>query len=320
MGYGSTGDDYDFNAPVGPNNVRRPIYFAQQEVAAFINKENWLSNAIKVHDCRIALDFEYARSDNYWKSKAGYLFSSPDAWKMTTKGVLSTALCASISADFCDLSNADFMKDKTPIIVVSSVAMPADKQRNIVEFLKQGGNVILSAIVPTLDENFNACTILSDYIGKLDITTSKNFFSRASFGSNKNVIKDELFMLENIPANAEVLGKDEISGNTIACKMKTQGGGTLIWCGMTWIARQNQQGKMLSDFLNDLGYQQRVFCDNPNIWASMRTDGKHSMLFLMNLFTSEQTANIQYVDNSGKLIKLGKVKVDEMNVKPILLK
>ena len=317
MGYGSTADIYDYNAPVGVKNELRPLYFAQQEVARFIDKEHWLTEANKVHDCRIALDFEYARSDMYWKSKGSFLFTSPDAWKLMVKGVLSTAMCAGLSPEFCDISDAGISKDPTPIIVVSSVMMAAEKQKNLVNFLENGGKVLLVPVVPTLDEQFNTCTLLSDYLGKQVVTASKNFFSRASFGNIRNVMKDELFVSHEIPTNAEILGKDEITGETIAFKTKTTGNGVLVWAGINWTARQNEQGKMLTYLLSETGFQQKVISDNPNIWITLRSDGKHEILFLMNLFTTKQSIHISYTDQAGKLVKFDEVEVDAMTIKTL---
>ena len=317
MGYGSTADIYDYNAPVSVKNELRPLYFAQKEVAKFISDENWITEATKVHDCRIALDFEYARSDRYWKGKGTMLFTGPDAWKMMVRGVLSTAMCAGISPEFCDLSNPEFLKDATPIIVVTSVTMSAEKQQNIVNFLGKGGRVLLLPVVPTLDEDFNPCTILSDFMGKPQVAASKGFFARASFGDIRNVMKDELFALDKCPDHAELLGKDEITGNTIAFKIKTAGNGILVWTGISWTARQNEQGRMLSYLLSEIGFKQKVSSNNPNVWITLRSDGKHELLFLMNLFTSKQTVDVSYTDRSGKKIMFGKVQVEAMTVKTL---
>ncbi len=317
LGYGSTADLYDYNAPVSVKNELRPLYFAQQEVAKFIANEKWLTVSEKVHDCRIALDLEYARSDMYWKTRGAFLFQAPEAWKMMLKGVLSTALCAGISPEFCNLSDPGFLKDTTPIVVVSSVTMAADKQKNLVNFLKNGGKVLLLPVVPTLDDDFNPCTILSDFIGNPVVSEGKNFFSRASFGPIRNVMKEYLFVLDKTPDRAEVIGKEEITGKTIAFKTTTPGSGQFAWAGIGWTARQNEQGKMLSYLLAEVGFQQKVSSDNPNIWITLRSDGKKEMLFLMNLFTTPQTISISYQDFAGKPVKYIDVLVEAMTVKTL---
>ena len=69
--------------------------------------------------------------------------------------------------------------------------------------------------------------------------------------------------------------------------------------------------------LSKLGYKQQVTCDNMNIWHTLRTDGNRQMLFLLNLYTSPQSANIEYFDKSGHTAKCGKVDVEAMTVKTI---
>ncbi len=319
MGYGATTDNYDYGAPVGAKNEVRPLYYAQQEVANFVAKENWLVNAKMMHDCRISLDFEYARSGNYWKNKGNFEVSGPEAWDLMAKGVLTTAMLASISPEFCDLSKADFMNDQTPLIVVSSSAMSADKQQNIVNYLKQGGKVLLLPIVPEFDNDLNPCTILRDFIGDVKMGNSNSTVNRATFGAIQNVRKKNIFVFEKMPKGAEVLGIEENSGKPIACKFKTEGNGTMIIAGINWLASHNEQNQMLLYLLSRLDYKQMVTCDNMNIWHTLRSDGNQQMMFLMNLYTAPQSANIEYVDKLGHLVKLGKVDVEAMTVKTIRL-
>ena len=319
MGYGATTDNYDYGAPVGAKNEVRPLYYAQQEVANFVAKENWLVNAKMMHDCRISLDFEYTRSGNYWKNKGNFAVSGPEAWDLMSKGVLTTAMLASLSPEFCDLSNTDFMKEQTPLIVVSSSAMSADKQQNIVTYLKQGGKVLLLPIVPEFDNNLNPCTILKDFIGDVKMGNSNSTVNRATFGAIQNVRKKNIFVFEKMPKGAEVLGMEENSGKPIACKFKTEGNGTMIIAGINWLASHNEQNQMLVYLLSRLDYKQLVSCDNMNIWHTLRSDGNQQMLFLMNLYTAPQSANIEYVDKSGKVVNLGKIDVEAMTVKTIKL-
>ena len=246
--------------------------------------------------------------------------SSPDAWDLMAKGVVTTAMLASISPEFCDLSNVGFMKDQTPLIVVSSSAMSADKQQNLVNYLKQGGKVLLLPTVPEFDNNLNPCTILKDFLGDVKLGNSGSAVKRATFGTIQNVRKKNIFVFEKMPKDAEVLGVEENSGKPIACKFKTEGNGTMIIAGINWLASHNEQNQMLVYLLNKLDYKQQVLCDNMNIWHTLRSDGNQQMLFLMNLYTAPQSANIEYLDQSGNLVKLGKVEVEAMSVKPVLLK
>ncbi len=317
LGYGATTDNYDYGGPIGSNNQVRPLYYAQKEVASFIDKEIWLAKANLKYDCQINIDLEYARSGNYWKSKAAQLFTSPEAWDLTTKGVLTTAMLSSMSPQFCDISSTEFLKDRKPLIVVSSVSMSAKKQQHIVTYLKQGGKVLLLPVIPEFDDDFNRCTILKDFIGDIKMNTISAAIKRASFSDIRNVRKKNIFVFEKMPPHAEVLGKEEASGKPIACSIKTEGNGQIIIAGISWQASHNEQNAMLTFFLSKLHYQQLVKCDNQNIWHTMRSDGKKNMLFLMNLNTSPQSANVDYVNQFGKQIKLGKINVGAMTVKTI---
>jgi hypothetical protein len=65
-----------------------------------------------------------------------------------------------------------------------------------------------------------------------------------------------------------------------------------------------------------LGLERRVECSNPNLWTSLRSSSGRSALFIMNLFTSPQEAEIRCrpAARSG-VVNLGQVKLEPMSVK-----
>ena len=62
---GVTTDIYDYDAPIGAKNEVRPLYDVQKELGKFLAQASWLEESERESDCRFALDFEYARADQY---------------------------------------------------------------------------------------------------------------------------------------------------------------------------------------------------------------------------------------------------------------
>ena len=123
-GVGATTDVYDYGAPIGAKNEMRPLYEVQKELGKFLERSSWLNEAEREFDCRFALDFEYSRAGQYWKDRGEFLVSSAEAWDFLRTGVLTTALCASLSPVFCDLSKDDWTGDRsTPVVLVSSSSL-----------------------------------------------------------------------------------------------------------------------------------------------------------------------------------------------------
>jgi beta-galactosidase len=319
-GTGNTADIYDYGAPIAANGEIRPLYYVQREFGRWLKNQPWLMEAEREFDCHIGFDFTAARAENYWKSRGGFLLSSPEAWDFCRKGVLTTALCSSLSPVLCDLRSDDWVTDtSTPVIVVSSASLSAGKQARIVRFLKQGGSILLLPVLPSVDEDLKPCTILSDFLGSPTIATSKNEFSRVTIDGVANIYNNgEIFPTTQLPPKAEVLGVDEISKAPLAWKLLTEGGGTMIFLGFRWLHAKHEHEQMLRTLLKRLRLKQKIICSNPNVWTSLRTKGSRSVLFVMNLLSSPQEAEISYQPSfKNGMISAVKYRLDPMTVKMV---
>jgi beta-galactosidase len=316
------GDEFAFNAPVDAKGEVRLLYDAQKDLSSFIQKRPWFAESGRESDCRFALDFDQARSLHYWKDRGRYAISGPEAWDFLIRGALTSSLCAGLSPAFCDLGSDEWTADvKTPVVVVSSPSMSAAKQMRLVEFLKKGGKILLAPIVLTLDDRFNACDILREFIGKPNVEPIRTDASRVNFESLSNVAADEVFASRTLPAGARVLAVEEFSKKPVAWAMNTEGNGRIVFLGMTWRHAKREQEVMIRTLLKELGLRQKVVCSNPNVWTSWRSAGNKSILFLLNLFASPmETEILCYRENADKPAFKGKFKLNPMEVKCIDMK
>jgi len=62
-----------------------------------------------------------------------------------------------------------------------------------------------------------------------------------------------------------------------------------------------------------------VQCDNPNILATLRSDGKQNMLFIMNLFSSPMKASIKVNLKNSQAIESGIHNLNPMEIKTLKL-
>jgi beta-galactosidase len=317
-GTGVTADVYDYGAAVGPFGDTRPLYQVQKEFGRLVADRPWLAQAERETDCRVTLDFEYVRADNYWKSRGETLFANGEAYEFLRRGVLTTAFCASLSPALCNLGASDWLSDiVTPVVVVSSSSMARDKQKRVVEFLRCGGRVLITPVIPTLDENLEPCTLLANLLGRPVMRASSNQTVRATIEKVVNVWSNgDVFFSSNLPAGARVIGQDEISGNTIAWKMAVENGGQAIVLGLRWFHAKREHEQMLKVLLKSLGLKQKVECSNPNVWTSLRTAGMRSMLFIMNLLSSPMEAHVDCRPSwSEAILETGKHELGPMSVK-----
>jgi beta-galactosidase len=293
-GTGVTADVYDYGASIGPFGEVRPLYQVQKDFGQLVTDHPWLAEAQAEFDCRVTLDFEHVRADNYWKDRGDVLFANCEAYNFLRKGVLSTAFCASLSPALCDLGSDDWLSDtQTPVIVVAAAGMARSKQERIVRFLQCGGHVLITPILPTLDEHLRPCSVLADFLGNPEISANAGQFTRITVERVINIWNNgDCFPTRRLPAGAKVVGTDEVSANPIAWKQSIGKDGQAILLGLRWYHAKREHEQMLRALLLNLGLKQKIDCSNPNVWTSLRTAGTHSMLFIMNLLSSPMEARV----------------------------
>ncbi len=298
-GAGLTTDLYDYGAAIGSEGEIRPLYDVVKEIGHFVKDNSWLVEAEHVSDFRVSLDFDYARARQYEAPLTGIRFSAEQAWKFTRVGLLTTAFCSSLSPDFIDMRSDEWLTDlSTPLVVICAETMAQSKQARIVQFLKNGGRALIAPVLPRFDENLHPCTILSDYLGSPELEANDGQQVRFNCGPVVNIFDNGgVSYTQAVPASGKVLGIDEFTNKTISWMSSPTGGGKVVFLGFHWMHAKNEQGQMLSWLLKELGLIQRVICSNPNIWTTLRRHADKSMLFAMNLSTSDMEAEIDCPKN-----------------------
>jgi beta-galactosidase len=319
LGIGMNGDSYDYGAGIAADGAIRPLYGMQKEFHDFLQANSWLAEAERVSDLHIGLDWEHSRSRSFNTNQSGQ-FGNSDAWNFLQKGLLITALCSSYSPNLVDLEDDVFtgMIDK-PLIVAASDCMALSIQKRLVKFVENGGKLLLAPVIPTQDENLNPCTILRDFLDGATVAVCPSTFSRVNAGPVQNVSPNvKLFIGDKLPKGGESLAVDENSGNPVSWRKVFPGGGAVIWLGVCWKYTKHEHSRLLQYLLGEMECTDPVVdCDNPNLWTSLRSDGKQRMLFVMNLFSAPMSANIQVKMADGQYEDLGGHDFKPMEVKTI---
>lgn len=292
-GTGDRSDSYDYGAAISATGEVRPLYDAQKAFGDFIAEYPWLVTAQRETDCRIALDFEYVRANTYWKG-GDFRFTPPQAWDFLRRGVVTTALCASLSPSLCDLRDDTWLEDvSTPVIIVTADSMAAEKQARIVRFLRNGGRALITPVLPTLDEALNPCTILADFLGAATSETVEEGMARFVVDGITHIMPRTLFA-PDMPPTAKIIAADEATGQPVIWHLTTEGGGQAMVLGVSWLHAQREHESLLTSLLRMLDLRQKVLCSNPNVWTSLWRAGDRALLFTLNLFTGKMEAAIQY--------------------------
>lgn len=313
---GSTVIDYDYSAPVGSKNQIRPHYKALEEVGRYLEENRDLALSKRATDLKIAIDLEYIRSD-YYKKDIGFGLGHKELYQFLHLGLLCTAFCGSYSPELLDIHDTSaFMDLSTPLIVPSSAVMAKSVQQNLVSLLKKGGKLLILPMLPEMDEFLSPCTILRDYLGGGEtrpFSYDLPLFELEQFGP---AIKSQgkLYETAILPDGANRLGFDPITGKLAAWEKEMKNGGKAVWLGFHWNYCDEEQTRMLEFVLSRLGYDghKAVECDNPNLWAVLRTTKSRAVVYLMNLFTQEMSGTVSLNLPTGRETK--EVTVPSMDV------
>lgn len=311
---------YDFHAAVSPTGEIRPSYEVQKELGLFLKSRPWMTLAERETDFRLAYDSELTRSAFYWKQRGDFLLHGAEANSFLGNGVLTSALCGSLSPALCDLGSDDWVGDRTsPVLIVSSSAMSRAKQERVVKFLRQGGKALITPVLPEYDERLAPCRVLMDYLGSPVMKADLSQVPRVTIENIPNILSNgSLFVTTRMPDGAERRGIEEHSGQTVAWQLQTDGGGQVIVLGMRWMHAANKQDQMLQLLLERLGLEKKVSCSSPYIWTSLLSTPERSTLFLINLFTAPMEADVSCRPRSKTTsVSLGRQTIDAMSVKYI---
>lgn len=314
-GAGKSTDLYDYGAGIGAKGEIRPLYHAQVEFGNLIAERPWLADATRPHDLRLALDFDHARADNYWKEAVGDLYAAHTAWDLLRRGPLTASLCAGLSPAFVDLGDDAWTNDATtPLLVVCASSMSRAKQERLAGFLRAGGRALFMPVLPTVDENLNPCTVLLQALGLEGFQPAFVEQVHPTVAGIANVLGTACFC--SAPQGAKVLGQDDFTGKPLAWQRDFLGGGSAVFVGLSWSYSMNEQRAMLVRLLENLGLQPVLTCTNPNVWVTYWEGQGHACLFALNLFTAPMEAEIT-VNWAGRAYSTGALTFPPVSVQVI---
>lgn len=314
---GETGDLYDYGAGIGADGEVRPLYHAQHAFGGLIAENPWLCEAEGMYDFRAAVDLEAARASYYEDSKQAREASQRSVWEFLQTGVFTSALCAGLSPTLCDARANDWADDtSTPVYLLSGYVMPESIQRRAAAFLARGGRLLLGPEMPVLNEQYEPCSVLADYVGMRSEALAVDPARVTVLGYRNLWANISLYQAAVAPDAAEEWGVEERSGRPIAWGMATPGGGRFAYLGLHWYHAVEGHANMLRAVLERLGLERSIASTNPCVWVVARRAGTRTMVFAMNLFTSPQKTTISLcAPNDEAPVHLGEVEIPAMSVR-----
>lgn len=308
---GSTADVYDFLATVSAEGEIRPHYYSQKENNEFCMERPWMQRVDRTSNVQIGFTWEQRRqkracTPRFARDGVG-IHERATAWQFAMVG-------EGYHPRFVELGNK--LDVNKLLVLPCDDKMSKEKQENVVEFLKAGGKMIITPFVPELDEDFNPCTILKDFLGIGEIRRIDSNMQRSIyFPDGEKVYHNSVLYTCDIEDAEPVLynKKDEV--HPVAFK-KSVGKGEFIWFGSVFDYMAFSQNMMVDRLFRLLGTEPLTQCSKKGLWTTIIEDGEHATCFVINLFAGKQTASIK-VKANGVWHDLGTVEAPAMTVLPI---
>jgi beta-galactosidase len=318
------------SAAVGPlpavldmNGKPGPAIPVLRDVCSFLRKNAWIAEAERDADCLVAFDFNEPVSALSWGDKGRTAFTAAEAGEFLRNGMLPSLWRAGWSPAFIELNDRGFTADVSrPLIVVSSTCMSLANQLRLTDFLKKGGRILITPVLPSMDERFNSCTELADFLGASAAQTLKTKGAVFRWMEDSGIPAAALYGMKSTPRAAESIASEESSGRTIAWRKKTAGNGEIVFLGAVWEDAagdlESARSRMTRTLLESLGGRRVLTLSGSGLWATALRSGKHGMIFVYNPSLSVAETGIRFQpDVSGKPAYSGKLTLQPGEIKTI---
>lgn len=297
-----TGERHGFAAPISPEGQLNYTYFPLARVVKAVNAVSSKLAVMKEEHDRVALAFipDYYMTESYYpksnkmtnlvrnleQGRGGY------AWEAMVRAML----LANYRFGGVDIQNCPLNPDAVPVLVVPSARyMHGSIQRKLVEYLNNGGNILLYGEVPLYDMEGNECTILADAFGVEPMNTrySSPFYYLSVYPDGWATPRPEVrvqFAQALKAGNCDVIlrirGTDEVCGLDVKV-----GNGRAIVVATAYIC----DICLFKSILEKLGAKPALYHDNPYhgiFMTSTATEEGERFIHIINLDGFEKELHI----------------------------
>lgn len=309
---GTTGDVYDYHALIRANGDINPTYHAAKHFGSFIEKNAWLQEAERLSAVYVAYENEWNRSESFGLNEGE---GQTDAYEFVKRGVLYSLMSSEYGPEMVDISRRVPDTDK-PLVLCAPTALSVQAQRNTVEFVKAGGNLLLLNTMPVMNEDYQECTILKDFLG-FDFTVygeDKRGFQQYSKSVALEGMAENIYYLNFHGSIADngctPLGYMDDEKKDIMFAEKKIGNAKVIFGAVSFHLTVFSQLAMMRTLVSRLGAKETLYHSNEYVFTSL-FEGKNGekMVFLMNLYSGKNTTDIRVEDKEIKNIELAPMEV-----------
>jgi beta-galactosidase len=286
-GMGAFGTYHDWQAPVGPHGEQRDHLSPLKEFGRFLR---WAGPSLaateKSVDTTLGFYYPYYATEYFSGAWSDSIENQRTA--LWYDGMARLIHLAGYSVDCADLvrSSLDALLEHKSLWVYSLGFMDRPTQAKLVEYVRQGGRLVLGPTVPTTDLNGQPDTTLADGLG-LSVTG----------GQKGNLIRsngEDLWVQGPVQTYA---AKDEIkrfidTSFGAAVLQARAGKGQVLAVGFGLPHMFDHFRHWVRQWGESLGVSPRIQTDPWDLQASLRMSGESGFLFLFNYHFTEKKGSV----------------------------
>ncbi len=310
---------YDYYAPVSARGEVRPTYYATKDYHEFIGRNPQFFDSVLDYDLPVLFDFNIYRQSNNNLIDSDNTVGNAEISNFFSMGICACGLTSGIIPNLLDMDD-DFDMNLKNLCVVSNGIMRRSLQEKLVEYMQNGGNLLLFGAVPVYDEFHQECRILADSCG-MKAVHRMNCTSRCF---DFNDIEGEtvfnsgaVFLSESLPDGAKELLVECRSGKIAAYSIAV-GKGKLVYSGTLFSMACESHNRYFMKLFAEVGGEIRFKSDNMWMLPVRQKVGDDTYFFFTNASTSVHELNSSY-QADGSFLNLPTLKLNPMDVKIIRL-
>lgn len=299
-GLGLFGRRHEWQAPVDSKGQTRPAYekakhlgqvfqtIGSRMIGAKKRVHTWIGFQPDDYMTEVMDEREKSRLEEWEFKRDSFAFDG--VWRLLTT--------ANLHFEAIDLSRRWNVRQVPSLWVFSGQRMNEDVQKRLVEYVSQGGKLILFPEIPLFDRKGRPCRYLSDRLdlGKWEVVSGIDTVTVMEMDSV--MVRQRLHWTE-LPEGTEPIAFADRGGNKeVAAIRKSFGQGEVLVLGLGMGHDYAYQVEVIRKVAGKMRIVPHLVSDNPHLSLVERSNGKESFLFVQNYDEVEQTARIYKEDKA----------------------
>jgi beta-galactosidase len=302
-GKGYYGKTFYYQTPLSANGVKSPLYDSTKKVNDFITreKEDLLLSEVKSEICvGFYKPYFYTELTTSQLLKEKRLYIEKLGLTLDPRfireeiffnGLLRSLQTLNFNYDISDLenSNMEYLSRYKQLWVVTTEFIDASTQKLLVDYVKNGGSLILYPAIPILDLYLNPCSVLKDELGvKLTKSVSPNKINAFGIDDVYTVFQEKQ-IFQNV-SKTEIVSTTK-TGEVCGIR-KNVGHGMATILGYVFGYTSDDHLHLIEKIVSLDSIKRQAKLSDPDIQFVIRKGKKYSYMFLLNYHNQKKSFTV----------------------------